>query len=89
MALATVSWDIECARSTQITLSRILSRLFCVGSRITTVTIVTRQIARSVNVVIEQLCRRTQFRIFKLLVTLNTGILLCGSCNAHKQNGED
>jgi hypothetical protein len=75
VALAAIGWDVERLRFSQISFARILGRFFCVGIRIATMTIVTRQSARFVNVGVESFRRRAEARIFKLDVAFDTGRL--------------
>ena len=58
VALTTVSRDVERFWFSQITLSRVLRAFFRVGIGVTAVTVITRQAARVMDVVIEELCRR-------------------------------
>src|SRR6266516_3095313 len=55
MALATVSRDVKRLRFSEIALARILRAFFCIVVRIASVTIVARQAARFVNIVVEGL----------------------------------
>jgi hypothetical protein len=85
MAFAAISRNVESLWLSQKTFGRVLRSFFSVGVGIAAVTIIARQTARFVNVIVEEFRRSAQTCVFKLDMTIDAGTLFLsmGYCAHH------